>query len=49
MRFLRQGVRSRPYYAISFSAGTQGQPGYRVTTVLVDARSGEVAEVNREA
>jgi hypothetical protein len=49
VRFLRQGIPSRPYYGVSFSAGTQGQPGYRVTTVLVDARSGEVTEVNREA
>jgi hypothetical protein len=48
VRFLRQGVPSRPYYAVSFSAGTEGQPGYRNTTVLVDASSGEVTDVNRE-
>jgi hypothetical protein len=48
VRFLRQGVPSRPYYGVSFSAGTEGQPGYRVTTVLVDARTGQVTEVNRE-
>ncbi len=49
VRFLRQGVPSRPYYAVSFSAGTEGEAGYRLTTVLVDANSGEVTEVNREA
>jgi hypothetical protein len=48
VRFLRQGVPSRPYYAVSFSAGTEGQPGYRNTTVLVNASSGEVTDVNRE-
>jgi hypothetical protein len=49
VRFLRQGVPSRPYYAISFSAGTKGEPGYRLTTVVVDARTGAVTQVNREA
>jgi hypothetical protein len=48
VRFLRQGVPSRPFYAVSFSAGTDGEPGYRLTTVLVAAGSGEVTEVNRE-
>jgi hypothetical protein len=49
VRFLRQGVPSRPYYAVSFSTGTDGQPGYRLTTVLVDANTGKATEVNREA
>lgn len=48
VRFVRQGVRSQPYYAVSLSSGTEGQSGYRLTTVLVDARSGEVAEITRE-
>jgi hypothetical protein len=49
VRFLRQGVPSRPYYGVSFSAGTEGQPGYRLTTVLVDARTGQVTQVDRQA
>lgn len=49
IRFVRQGVRSHPYYAISFQRGREGQDGHRLTTVLVDARSGTVAEVTREA
>jgi hypothetical protein len=49
VRFVRQGVRSQPYYAISFQRGREGEDGYRLTTVLVDARSGDVADVTREA
>jgi hypothetical protein len=49
VRFVRQGVRSHPYYAISFRRGREGEEDYRLTTVLVDARSGTVEEVNREA
>jgi hypothetical protein len=45
-RFVRRGVRSHPYYAISFSRGAEGQPGARLVTVLVDARGGDVEEVN---
>jgi hypothetical protein len=49
VRFVRQGVPSRPYYAVSFSIGREGEADHRLTTVLVDARSGQVAEINREA
>ena len=42
VRFMRRGVPSRAYWAVSL-------PGEnRITTVLIDARSGTVVEVNRE-
>jgi hypothetical protein len=46
VKFLRQGVGSHPYYAISFSRGREGEPGARLATVLVDARGGDVEDVN---
>ena len=42
IRLVRQGLDARPYWAISFSAGT------RITTVRVDAKTGAVAAVNKE-
>ena len=49
VRFLRRGVRSHPYYAISFTRGRQGEADARLVTVLVDARGGDVEEVNVES
>ena len=46
VKFLRQGVRSQPAYAVSFSRGREGEPEARLVTVLVDAREGDVEEVN---
>jgi hypothetical protein len=48
VRFVRQGLRSYPFFAVSLSLGQEGQPGARRATVLVDARSGDVAEINRD-
>jgi hypothetical protein len=44
VRFMRRGVPSRAYWAISLPGGDPA----RITTVVVDARSGIVVEVNRE-
>jgi hypothetical protein len=48
IRFLRRGIPSRGYWAVSFFI-RKAEGGYaRVTVVLVDASSGKVAEVRRE-
>jgi len=48
VRLVRQGVTSRPYWAVSLSIPT-GQGRFdRLTTVRVDANTGKVAAVNRE-
>lgn len=44
VRFLRRGVPSRGYWAVSMP----GADPPRVTTVLISASSGDVVEVNRE-
>ena len=46
VKFLRRGVRSFPYYAVSLSRGRQGEPDARLATVLVNARSGKVEDVD---
>jgi uncharacterized membrane protein YkoI len=48
VRLVRQGLRSRPYWAVSLSIPLGGQRYRRLTTVRVDANTGKVAAVNRE-
>jgi hypothetical protein len=49
IRLVRQGLTARPYWAISFSVPAASGDGYdNLTTVRVDANSGEVEAVNRE-
>jgi hypothetical protein len=49
IRLVRQGLTGRPYWAISFSVPAASGDGYaKLTTVRVDANSGEVDAVNRE-
>ena len=49
IRLVRQGLTSRPYWAISFSVpATSGDGFAKLTTVRIDANTGEVAAVNRE-
>lgn len=48
IRFLRRGLTQHPYWAVSLWTRAPDGDGYdRITVVLVDARSGEVAEVTR--
>jgi hypothetical protein len=44
VRFMRRGIPSRGYWAVSLP----GKNPPRVTTVVVNARTGKVVEVNRE-
>lgn len=47
IRLLRQGIDSTPYWAVSLSVREPGGDGFeRVTTVVVDAGTGEIAAVN---
>lgn len=49
IRLIRQGIKSRPFWAVSFSIPERKGGGYaRVTTVRVDANTGKIAAVNRE-
>jgi hypothetical protein len=49
VRFIRQGINSKPFWAVSFSIPAKEGDGYlRLTTVRVDANTGKVAAVNRE-
>jgi hypothetical protein len=49
VRLVRQGLTAHPYWAISFSVRAASGDGYaKLTTVRVDANTGEVASVNRE-
>ena len=49
VRLVRQGLNSRPFWAVSFSVPAKSGGGYeRLTTVRVDANSGKLAAVNRE-
>ena len=48
VRLVRQGLNSKPYWAVSLSIPTGPQEYRRLTTVRVDANSGKVAAVNRE-
>jgi hypothetical protein len=49
IRLVRQGLGSKPYWAVSFSIPRPSGNGYeRITTVRVDANTGKVAAVNVE-
>jgi hypothetical protein len=49
VRFIRQGIPPRPFWVVSYWI-RRPQGGYsRITLVLVDARTGRVAEVKRVA
>jgi hypothetical protein len=49
IRLVRQGLTAHPYWAISFSVPARSGDGYaKLTTVRVDANSGEVEAVNRD-
>jgi hypothetical protein len=49
IRLVRQGLESRPYWAVSLSVpADDGSPG-RVATVRIDANTGEVKAVNDPA
>lgn len=49
VRLVRQGINSRPYWAVSFSVpARRGKDYAKLTTVRVDANTGKVAAVNRE-
>ena len=48
VRLVRQGLKSRPYWAVSLSIPAGGGRFDRLTTVRVDANTGKVAAVNRE-
>lgn len=49
VRLVRQGIASRPYWAVSFSIPDERPDTYkRLTTVRVDANNGKIAAVNRE-
>jgi hypothetical protein len=48
VRFIRQGLKSKPFWAVSFSIPEKKGGGYlRLTTVRVDANTGKVVAVNR--
>ena len=49
IRLVRQGLTSRPYWAISFSISARSGGTYdRLTTVRIDANTGKVESINRE-
>ena len=48
VRFVRQGINSKPYWAVSLSIPTGPNRYRRLTTVRVDANNGKVAAVNNE-
>lgn len=48
VRFIPRGVQSRPFWAVSLSVTDAEGNLDRVTVVVVNARTGEVAEVRRE-
>ena len=49
IRLVRQGLQSHPFWAVSFSIPAESGDGYdRLTTVRVDANTGELESVNRE-
>ena len=50
IRLVRQGINSRPYWAVSLSIPKPGGDGYvRITTVRIDANTGKVAAVTNQA
>ena len=49
VRLVRQGLNGHPFWAVSFSVpGAVGDGYARLTTVRVDANTGEVEAVNRD-
>ena len=49
IRLVRQGLTGHPFWAVSFSIPSTSGEGYaKLTTVRVDANTGEVEAVNRE-
>jgi hypothetical protein len=49
VRLVRQGLNGHPFWAVSFSVPARNGDGYaELTTVRVDANTGQVAAVNRE-
>jgi hypothetical protein len=50
IRLVRQGLTSKPYWAVSLSVPNRDGSGYaQLTTVRIDANTGKVAAVTREA
>lgn len=48
IRLVRQGINSRPIWAVSLSIARGSSGGYeRVATVRIDANTGKVVAVNR--
>ena len=48
VRFTPRGIDSRPYWAVSLSLLDERGATERVTVVLVDAKTGDVAEIRRQ-
>jgi hypothetical protein len=48
VRFLPQGARSRPYWAVSLSTEAADGTLENVTVVVVDAETGDIDEIRRE-
>jgi hypothetical protein len=49
IRLVRQGLTGHPFWAVSLSVPARSGDGYdKLTTVRIDANTGEVAAVNRE-
>jgi hypothetical protein len=49
IRLVRQGLTAHPFWAVSLSVPAKSGDGYaKLTTVRIDANTGEVAAVNRE-
>jgi hypothetical protein len=49
VRLVRQGLTGRPFWAVSMSVPAASGDGYaKLTTVRVDANTGEIAAVNRD-
>jgi hypothetical protein len=47
IRFLKQGLQSKPFWAVSLSIEQPDGTLDRVTVVVVDATTGEVTEIRR--
>lgn len=49
VRLVRQGLNGHPYWAVSLSVPAPSGDGYsKLTTVRIDANTGEVAAVNQD-
>ena len=49
IRLLRQGLNSKPYWIVSLSIPGERDDTYRrLATVQIDAKTGEVVDVNRD-